>query len=275
MQTDGRSGLNLVGPLFCSWKGSSACDARTAESLDLGVAPLYSTGKTPSARRDHPRRCSPTTLQRRDLHDSMGGARTTVAHARARMSTICPVNSIGAERAPHTCFRSPLGQEQRVVAGHPLFLPARRARRVDGRDLVLRALPRRHDSHDTPCMGVPDPDIASIKAISLSFTRTSRVSRAGSFFPCTPVRARHQQVRRGSSVLHPTTDCVFAPTFTPAYLGRDGQRRTPSSPLFLDLSEPKQRATVAFPFYCASATAERVRWSPVLPRKQELGSDGK
>ncbi len=45
LNTDGRSGLNLVGPLFCSWKGSSACDARTAEDIDLGFAPLYFYGQ--------------------------------------------------------------------------------------------------------------------------------------------------------------------------------------------------------------------------------------
>ena len=45
MHTDGRSGLNLLGPMFCSWKGSSSCDARTSEDLDLGVAPLYFFGQ--------------------------------------------------------------------------------------------------------------------------------------------------------------------------------------------------------------------------------------
>jgi hypothetical protein len=45
MHTDGRSGLNLIGPMFCSWKGSSTCDARTSEDIDLGVAPLYFFGQ--------------------------------------------------------------------------------------------------------------------------------------------------------------------------------------------------------------------------------------
>jgi hypothetical protein len=40
-----RGGFNLVGPLFCKWKGGSACDNRTADSIDLGVAPFYFYGR--------------------------------------------------------------------------------------------------------------------------------------------------------------------------------------------------------------------------------------
>ncbi len=42
---DDQGGLNLVGPLFCSWKGGSSCDARTAQDIDFGVAPLYFYGQ--------------------------------------------------------------------------------------------------------------------------------------------------------------------------------------------------------------------------------------
>jgi hypothetical protein len=38
-------GLNIVGPLFCKWKGGPACDNRTADKIDLGVAPLYFYGR--------------------------------------------------------------------------------------------------------------------------------------------------------------------------------------------------------------------------------------
>lgn len=40
------SGFNLVGPAYCSWKGGSTCSMRTAESMDLGLAPLYFYGRT-------------------------------------------------------------------------------------------------------------------------------------------------------------------------------------------------------------------------------------
>ena len=43
--TDGRGGFNLMGPMFCSWKGGSHCDTRTAEDIDFGVAPLYFFGQ--------------------------------------------------------------------------------------------------------------------------------------------------------------------------------------------------------------------------------------
>jgi hypothetical protein len=44
-QHTARSGFNLVGPLFCSWKGGPSCDPRTADKIDLGIAPLYFYGR--------------------------------------------------------------------------------------------------------------------------------------------------------------------------------------------------------------------------------------
>jgi hypothetical protein len=44
-ETNGRGGFDLVGPLFCSYKGGSHCDARTAEDIDFGIAPLYFFGQ--------------------------------------------------------------------------------------------------------------------------------------------------------------------------------------------------------------------------------------
>lgn len=42
---DDQGGFSMVGPLFCSWKGGSNCDARTAQDIDFGVAPLYFYGQ--------------------------------------------------------------------------------------------------------------------------------------------------------------------------------------------------------------------------------------
>jgi hypothetical protein len=41
---DAEGGFNLVGPLFCSWQGGRSCDTRSAQSIDLGVAPFYFYG---------------------------------------------------------------------------------------------------------------------------------------------------------------------------------------------------------------------------------------
>ncbi|UQA58158.1 hypothetical protein [Polyangium aurulentum] len=38
-------GLNIVGPMFCRWKGGPDCDTRTAEDIDLGLAPVYFYGR--------------------------------------------------------------------------------------------------------------------------------------------------------------------------------------------------------------------------------------
>jgi len=40
-----RSGFAMAGPLFCDWEGGPDCDVRTADSIDLGLAPLYFYGR--------------------------------------------------------------------------------------------------------------------------------------------------------------------------------------------------------------------------------------
>lgn len=44
-QHTARSGFNLAGPMFCKWKGGPSCDARSADEIDLGLAPLYFYGR--------------------------------------------------------------------------------------------------------------------------------------------------------------------------------------------------------------------------------------
>ena len=40
-----KGGLNIVGPMFCKWKSGPACDPRTADAIDMGLAPFYFYGK--------------------------------------------------------------------------------------------------------------------------------------------------------------------------------------------------------------------------------------
>jgi hypothetical protein len=40
-QHTAHDGFNLVGPLFCKWKGGPDCDRRTADEMFMGLAPLY------------------------------------------------------------------------------------------------------------------------------------------------------------------------------------------------------------------------------------------
>jgi hypothetical protein len=44
-----RDGFNLAGPLFCKWKGGPTCDPRSADSIDLGLAPIYFYGRDESS----------------------------------------------------------------------------------------------------------------------------------------------------------------------------------------------------------------------------------
>lgn len=48
-QHTARSGFNLAGPLFCKWRGGPTCDPRSADNIDLGVAPLYFYGRSESS----------------------------------------------------------------------------------------------------------------------------------------------------------------------------------------------------------------------------------
>ncbi|MFT3770767.1 MAG: hypothetical protein QM820_35535 [Minicystis sp.] len=44
-QHTARGGLDIVGPMFCRWKGGPNCDRRTADTMDMGLAPFYFYGK--------------------------------------------------------------------------------------------------------------------------------------------------------------------------------------------------------------------------------------
>lgn len=48
-QHTARGGFNLAGPLFCKWKGGPTCDPRSADKIDLGLAPLYFYGRDESS----------------------------------------------------------------------------------------------------------------------------------------------------------------------------------------------------------------------------------
>jgi hypothetical protein len=47
---DDKGGFNLIGPYYCSWKGSSSCTPSRAEDIDYGVPPFFFAGKNERAR---------------------------------------------------------------------------------------------------------------------------------------------------------------------------------------------------------------------------------
>lgn len=44
-QHSARGGLDIAGPMFCRWRGGPNCDRRTADTMDMGLAPFYFYGK--------------------------------------------------------------------------------------------------------------------------------------------------------------------------------------------------------------------------------------
>jgi len=49
-QHDDKGGFNLIGPYYCSWKGSSSCSPGRAEDIDYGVPPFFFAGRNERAR---------------------------------------------------------------------------------------------------------------------------------------------------------------------------------------------------------------------------------
>ncbi len=50
LKTTPEGGRSIAGPLFCFWRGGSTCDMNTADSLSMGVAPLFFAGKDETSR---------------------------------------------------------------------------------------------------------------------------------------------------------------------------------------------------------------------------------
>lgn len=121
------SGFNLAGPAYCSWKGGPSCDLRTADEIDLGVAPFYFYGRDDRSEYE----IIPPLLhyyRYSDLNDSWLSVWGPVTRSHSREGdafNILPIyyRTWGKNRDSHTVF--PLfhysynGNEKRVAT--PLF----------------------------------------------------------------------------------------------------------------------------------------------------------
>jgi hypothetical protein len=265
MRTDGRSGLNVIGPMFCSWQGSSSCDARTAEDIDQGIAPLYFFGQNAERKYELiPPLLHYYRYNDRDLSwfNVWGPYYREHTQEREIFHLLPLYYSIWGKKERHTTVL-PLFhygyKDNEWLLVNPLFL-ARRGE--NGESTFATWGYARYRGRTELDMVTPlywayrDPDIGLDQKLLFPFfyKRTSPRESSWAFFPfyakferfgiskstwITPLFNHSHDLRGFKTNIHPLV-----------YIGREGQAtHTVIAPFFWDFADPASRATVVFPFY--------------------------
>jgi hypothetical protein len=271
--TDGRGGFRLIGPMFCSWKGGSECDARTAQDLDFGVAPLYFYGQNAEAKYEtippllHYYRYNDRDLswlnvwgpfyrehtQKRDmfhvlpLYYSLWGKNE-------RHTTVFPFFHYGYDRNAWL-LANPLFLAGKGQNGESTFATWGYAR-YRGRTSLDMITPLYWRFQD------PDIDLDQHLLFPFLFTRHSPRESTFALFPffahskrhgvsestfITPFFQHTHGVRGWSTNLHPLV-----------YVGREAtSTHTVFAPFFWDFATPESRSTVVFPAYWRFSTPKK------------------
>lgn len=265
LNTSGRSGLNIIGPAFCSWKGGARCDLRSSEEIDLGVAPFYFYGQDAEKKYE----IIPPLLHYygyddRDLSWVNVWGPYYREHTQKRdMLHLLPLYySIKGKDERHTTllpFFHHGYQGDSWLHVNPLFLAAKGEKgestfvtwgyaRYRGRTELDMITPLYWQYRD------PDIDLDQKLLFPFLFTRESPRESTFALFPfyahskrygvsettfITPFFQHTHGVRGFSTNIHPLV-----------YIGRNAtSTHTVFAPFFWDFASPKSRSTVAFPFY--------------------------
>jgi hypothetical protein len=265
LHSDKEGGFNLVGPMFCSWKGGPACDTRTAQDIDFGVAPFYFYGQNAESKYEvipplahyysyDDRSLSWTNVwgpyyrrhtQKRDmlhlfpLYYSIWGKNE-------RHTTVFPFFHYGHDDKSWL-FINPLFMLGKGAQGESTFVTWGYARYRGRTELDMI----------TPLYwAYRDPDIGLDQKLLFPFyySRTSPRESSHALFPfyghferfgiskstwITPFFQHSTDLRGWSTNIHPLV-----------YIGRNAaSTHTVIAPFFWDFADPKSRSTVAFPFY--------------------------
>ena len=266
-------GFAIAGPGFCKWEGGPSCDARTAQKLRLGIAPLYFFGQDSQQKyevippllhyfRHNDREQSYTNVwgpyfrrhrmrsEDEKLHDwemlHLMPVYWSLWGPNERHTTVLPLFHYGHRRDAWLFI-------------NPLFLAAR-GKEAD-RTFVTwgYARYRGRTSLDmvTPLVwSIRDPDIKQRQTLVFPFyySKTSPRESTHALFPfyarsnrfairqttwVTPFYQHSTHLRGWMTNLHPIL-----------YLGRNGHAsHTVIAPLFFDLVDRERRATIGLPFY--------------------------
>ena len=263
--TDGHGGFNLIGPMFCSWEGGGQCDARTAQDIDFGVAPLYFYGQNAEVKYEvippllHYYRYNDRSLswlnvwgpyyrehtQKRDMFHLLP-LYFSLYGKNERHTTVLPFFHYGWS-----------GKSSLLV--NPLFVSATGEH---GESTFATYVYARHRGRTSLDMVTPlywryqDPDIDLDQHIlfPLLYTRASPRESTFALFPfyahsqrygisettfVTPLFQHTTDLRGWSFNIHPLL-----------YLGRDAtSTHTIFAPILWDFADPETRSTVVFPAY--------------------------
>jgi len=263
--TDGRSGTNIVGPMFCTWNGAGSCDARTAQNLDFGVVPFYFYGQDAEKKYE----AIPPLLHYYRYNDRTLGWTNVWGpyyreHTQKRdMLHLLPLYfSIDGKNEHHTTllpfFHYGYDGSSWLFA-NPLFLMGEGHH---GEKTFVTWGYARYRGRTSLDMITPlywrfqDPDIKLDQHVLFPFLFTRESPRESTFalFPfyghsqryglsettfITPFFQHSHDVRGWSTNIHPIV-----------YIGRDAtSTHTVVAPIFWDFADPKSRATVVFPAF--------------------------
>ena len=262
---DDQGGFSMVGPLFCSWKGGSHCDARTAQDIDFGVAPLYFYGQSVKTKYEIiPPLLHYYRYNDRDLSwTNMWGPYFRRHTQQQDMFHLFPLYySLWGKNERHTTvlpfFHYGFKGDSWLFAS-PLFVAARGEK---GESTFATWLYARYRGRTELDMVTPlywayrDPDIGLNRKILFPFLYSSTSPRESNqaFFPfwghfqrygisettfITPFFQHTTDLRGWQTNIHPFM-----------YVGRNGlDTHFVVAPFFWDFATPKSRATVAFPVF--------------------------
>lgn len=264
-QYDKKGGLNIAGPLFCKWRGGSVCDPRTADKIDMGVAPFYFFGRDEYSEYE----IFPPLLHYYSYSD-LGDTSLNVwgpyvrQHSREKDSTwLLPFyyHSWGKNEDSLTLFplfhKSHKGKSSLFV--NPLFTESTAE---DGSTTFVTWGYAKYRGRTELDMITPfyweyrDPDIQLTRQIGFPFVYRS-VSPRSEDLAILPFYGHFQ--RKGVSnttfvtpFFRHTTDLTGWETdiFPFFYAGRENQSsHTVIAPFFWDFNSPKSRVTLALPVY--------------------------
>ncbi len=264
-QYDRKGGLNIAGPLFCKWRGGGVCDPRSADAIDMGVAPLYFFGRDEYSEYE----IIPPLLHYYN-YSEQGDTSVNVwgpyvrRHSRESDSTwVLPFyyHSWGKNEDSLTLFplfhKSHKGNEKTLVT--PLFVDHTGE---DGSTTFATWGYARYRGRTELDMITPlywsyrDPDIQLERQILFPFFYRN-VSPRSRDLAILPFYGRFE--RKGVStttfvtpLFRHTTDLTGWETdlFPFFYFGRENtSSHTVVAPFFWDFSSPKSRTTIALPIF--------------------------
>ncbi len=264
-QHDAKGGFNMAGPAFCKWRGGTQCDPRTADKIDMGVAPLYFFGKDETSEYE----LFPPLLHYYSYSD-VGDQSLNVwgpyvrQHSREKDSTwVLPFyyHSWGKNEDSLTVL--PLFHYSRKGNSHllatPLFVDSKEE---DGSSTFVTWGYARHRGRTELDMITPlyweyrDPDIQLKRQVFFPFFYRSVSARSEDIailpFYAHFVRKNVSDTTWVTPLFRHTTDLTGWETdlFPFIFAGRENQSsHTVVAPFFWDFSSPRSRTTIALPVF--------------------------